>query len=87
MNFDSMSLDMDADLMELVKNSNEMVSNESMQIFVIKRNEFAFQFDSDDDIDEDASEDETFDKEFAMHKRDYYIKKLKYPEVTPYDQI
>lgn len=32
--------------------------------------------------DKNLSEDELFEKEFQLHKRNYYINKLKYPEVT-----
>lgn len=32
--------------------------------------------------DKDLSEDELFEKEFQLHKRHYYMDKLKYPEVT-----
>lgn len=32
--------------------------------------------------EEDLSDDELFEKEFTLHKRDYYINKLKYPEMT-----
>lgn len=59
------------------------ISNAYLHYTVIS---FIFQFD-DDDFDPDADDDETFEKEFSMHKRDYYIKKLKYPEMTPYDNI
>lgn len=37
------------------------------------------------DIEEDdpeLSDDELFEQEFSTHKRDYYINKLKYPEMT-----
>lgn len=30
----------------------------------------------------DDSEEELFEKEFQLHKRNYYINKLKYPEMT-----
>lgn len=36
----------------------------------------------DDLSDEDLSDDELFEKEFLIHKRDYYITKMKYPEMT-----
>lgn len=47
---------------------------------------------SSDDNDSSAHEenlkelndDELFELEFATHKRDYYINKLKYPEMTKY---
>lgn len=32
--------------------------------------------------DDDDSEEDTFEKEFLVHKRNYYINKLKYPEMT-----
>lgn len=32
--------------------------------------------------DDELSDDELFEKEFTLHKRDYYINKLKYPEMT-----
>lgn len=32
--------------------------------------------------EEELTNDELFEKEFKLHKRDYYINKLKYPEMT-----
>lgn len=32
--------------------------------------------------EEELSDDELFEREFKAHKRDYYINKLKYPEMT-----
>lgn len=32
--------------------------------------------------EEDLSDDALFEREFTLHKRDYYINKLKYPEMT-----
>lgn len=32
--------------------------------------------------EEELSDDELFEKEFTLHKRDYYINKMKYPEMT-----
>lgn len=37
----------------------------------------------EEEEDEDLSDDELFEREFTLHKRDYYINKLKYPEMTP----
>lgn len=37
---------------------------------------------ADDDIDENCSDEELFEREFLIHKRNYYINKLKYPEMT-----
>lgn len=37
----------------------------------------------EEEDDEELSDDELFEKEFTLHKRDYYINKLKYPEMTP----
>lgn len=34
------------------------------------------------DTESDLSDDELFEREFKLHKRDYYITKLKYPEMT-----
>lgn len=34
------------------------------------------------DEDDDLTNDQLFEKEFAQHKRNYYITKMKYPEVT-----
>lgn len=36
----------------------------------------------DDLDDEDMSDEELFEREFLIHKRNYYINKLKYPEMT-----
>lgn len=36
----------------------------------------------DCDEEEEFSDEELFEKEFALHKRNYYINKLKYPEMT-----
>lgn len=36
----------------------------------------------EDASDEDLSDDELFEREFLIHKRNYYIEKLKYPEMT-----
>lgn len=38
----------------------------------------------DDEIDPELSDEELFEQEFLVHKRDYYITKLKYPEMTKY---
>lgn len=38
--------------------------------------------DLENDFDEDVSDEELFEREFLVHKRDYYITKLKYPEMT-----
>lgn len=32
--------------------------------------------------EDDLTDDEIFEREFTLHKRDYYINKLKYPEKT-----
>lgn len=32
--------------------------------------------------DEDCSDEELFEREFLAHKRNYYIQKMKYPEMT-----
>lgn len=32
--------------------------------------------------EEELSDDDLFEKEFSLHKRDYYINKLKYPEMN-----
>lgn len=37
---------------------------------------------SNADFCDDDSEEDTFEKEFLVHKRNYYINKLKYPEMT-----
>lgn len=34
------------------------------------------------DAESDLSDDELFEREFTLHKRNYYITKLKYPEMT-----
>lgn len=34
------------------------------------------------DEDDDLDDYELFEKEFSMHKRNYYITKMKYPELT-----
>lgn len=34
------------------------------------------------DEEDDLSDDELFEKDFASHKRNYYISKMKYPELT-----
>lgn len=36
----------------------------------------------EDASDEDLNDDELFEREFLIHKRNYYIEKLKYPEMT-----
>lgn len=41
----------------------------------------------DDGIDPELSDEELFEQEFLMHKRDYYINKLKYPEMTKYVSV
>lgn len=40
-------------------------------------------FEGMDEEDEELSDDELFEREFTLHKRDYYINKMKYPEMTP----
>lgn len=37
----------------------------------------------EEEEEEDLSDDELFEREFTLHKRDYYINKMKYPEMTP----
>lgn len=38
----------------------------------------------EEEVEEEVlSDDELFEREFTLHKRDYYINKLKYPEMTP----
>lgn len=37
---------------------------------------------AEDLSDEDLSDDELFEREFLIHKRNYYIEKMKYPEMT-----
>lgn len=37
---------------------------------------------SEEDYDEEEDDNELFEKEFRLHKRNYYINKLKYPEMT-----
>lgn len=37
-----------------------------------------------EDDDEDLTDDELFEKEFLLHKRNYYINKMKYSEMTQY---
>lgn len=32
--------------------------------------------------EEDLSDEELFEREFSTHKRDYYINKMKYPDMT-----
>lgn len=32
--------------------------------------------------EEEVSDEELFEREFNLHKRDYYITKMKYPEMT-----
>lgn len=57
---------------------------------MIKATEFEFEdnvFDSpieDNGVDEETTDDEgIFEKEFHQHRRDYYVNKLKYDEMTP----
>jgi hypothetical protein len=35
------------------------------------------------DDDDDSEDGDTFDAEFSAHKRDYYMTKLEYDNVTP----
>lgn len=34
------------------------------------------------DEDDDLDDDELFEKEFRLHKRNYYMSKMNYPEMT-----
>lgn len=38
--------------------------------------------DCEDEEEEELSDDDLFEREFTLHKRDYYINKLKYPEMN-----
>lgn len=38
----------------------------------------------DGENDDDLDDDELFEKEFRLHKRNYYISKMHYPEMTKY---
>lgn len=41
----------------------------------------------ENDDDEELDDDELFEKEFRLHKRNYYITKMNYPEMTRYVRI
>lgn len=41
----------------------------------------------EDEDDDDLDDDELFEKEFRLHKRNYYISKMNYPEMTKYVRI
>lgn len=42
-----------------------------------------FHMDNDGNNKEDMSEDEVFEEEFFQHRRNYYVNKLKYEDMTP----
>lgn len=59
---------------------------------LVKATEFEFDspeedgddvFDSNEDENGDVDDDQIFEKEFHQHRRDYYVNKMKYQEMTP----
>ena len=54
---------------------------------MVKATEFEFDIDLEEDVDSDDSadddDDKNFEKEFHQHRRDYYVNKMKYEEMTP----
>lgn len=70
-----LSTDTKSDLADLIKST--------MLDFGTSSDENSDDENSNPDIcDDDDSEEDTFEKEFLVHKRNYYINKLKYPEMT-----
>lgn len=41
----------------------------------------------EDENDDELDDDELFEKEFRLHKRNYYITKMHYPEMTKYVHV
>lgn len=53
---------------------------------LVKATEFEFESEPEDDKESSADEnadDDSFEKEFHQHRRDYYVNKMKYEEMTP----
>lgn len=51
---------------------------------MVKATEFEFDSECDEnDENSDENDDRTFEKEYEMHRRDYYVNKMKYEEMTP----
>lgn len=53
---------------------------------LVKATEFEFDCSPEDDqeeVDENAADEASFEKEFHQHRRDYYVNKMKYEEMTP----
>lgn len=53
---------------------------------LVKATEFEFDCSTEGDqeeIDENADDEASFEKEFHQHRRDYYVNKMKYEEMTP----
>lgn len=59
--------------------SSDSDGSESSLLFDGQKAEDIF---ADVDEDDDLDDDQLFEREFALHKRNYYITKMKYPEVT-----
>lgn len=46
-----------------------------------------YELEGSDEDDDDLDDDELFEKEFRLHKRNYYITKMHYPEMTTYVHV
>lgn len=68
------------------RNDDTFGGNQDLQKLV-QATEFEFESEPEDDNDNNAHEalddDASFEKEFHQHRRDYYVNKMKYPEMTP----
>lgn len=70
------------------RNTDTFGGNQELKDLV-KATDFEFgelppESDDDDDDDSNSLEDEkSFEKEFHQHRRDYYVNKMKYEEMTP----
>lgn len=64
---------------ELLENNDEDDEN----MFAGQDPKTVFKGMEEEEEEEDLSDDELFEREFTLHKRDYYINKMKYPEMTP----
>ncbi|CRK97630.1 CLUMA_CG011016, isoform A [Clunio marinus] len=65
------------------RNDDTFGGNEEL-LKMMKDTEFEFDSspDENEDEDEDENSDETFEKEFHQHRRDYYVNKMKYADMT-----
>lgn len=64
------------------RNDDTFGGNQDLEALV-KATEFEFDSPLDDEVDDIESDEKNFEKEFHQHRRDYYVNKMKYADMTP----